>query len=79
MEGSDYLLGLLVIITGLAISDIVVSLHGVLLHRRVVKWDCLALLPPAYVFVLIVVSWGVSYRSWHLPDVNRPCGPFLTP
>lgn len=43
MSGGDYVLGLLAIITGLAISDMIVSLHGLLINRKHVTWDWLPL------------------------------------
>jgi hypothetical protein len=77
MDGSNYLLALFVIITGLAISDLIVSLHGVLLNRRVVKWDWLGLLVPLFIFLLIIASWGISFQSWHRPDVNPAIWSFV--
>jgi hypothetical protein len=77
VDGSNYLLGLLVIITGLAISDLVVSLHGVLLNRRLVKWDWLALAAAAFIFLVVVVSWGIGFRAWHQRDVNPTIWAFL--
>jgi hypothetical protein len=77
MTGGEYLLGLILIITGLAISDMVVSLHAILLKRQLVKWDWLALMAAAYVFLMIVNSWGVSFKSWNFPDVNPPLWQFL--
>jgi hypothetical protein len=77
MDASNYLLGLFVIITGLAISDIIVSLHGVLLNRSAVKWDWLALAAAIFIFLLIVVSWGLSFRAWHMQDANPTIWAFL--
>lgn len=77
MTGGEYLLGLILIITGLAISELVISLHGVLLDRRKVKWDWLALLAVAYVFLMIVNSWGLSFQTWNQEGVNPPLWQFL--
>lgn len=77
MDGSNYLLGLFVIITGLAVADIIVSLHGVLLNRRKVKWDWLAMAAAVFIFLLIIVSWGLSFRSWHQQDSNPTIWAFL--
>jgi hypothetical protein len=77
MDSSNYLLGLFVIITGLAIADIIVSLHGILLNRRIVKWDWLTLLAAAFIFLLIVVSWGLSFQAWHQQDANPTIWAFL--
>lgn len=64
MSGTDYILGLLTIVTGLAVSDMVVSLHGLLINRRLVKWDWLALLAAAFVFLLIISSWRMTYVAF---------------
>jgi len=77
VTGGEYLLGLILIITGLAISDMVVSLHGVLLERKRVKWDWLALLAAAYIFLMIVNSWGISFQAFNYDDVNPPLWQFL--
>ena len=77
MAGGEYLLALLAIITGLAISDMVVSLHGLLLNRRLVKWDWLTLISAAFIFILIVTSWGVSFRSIHQDGISPPVWWFL--
>jgi hypothetical protein len=77
MDASNYLLGLFVIITGLAISDIIVSFHGVLLNRSVVKWDWLAIAAAIFIFLLIIVSWGLSFQAWHQPNVNPTIWAFL--
>ena len=77
MAGGEYLLALLAIITGLAISDMVVSLHGLLLNRRLVKWDWLTLMSAAFIFILIVNSWGISFRSFNQDGVSPPLWMFL--
>jgi len=73
MDAAAYILALLAIITGLAISDLVVSLHGLLLNRRNVQWDWLALVAAAFIFLQIVVSWGISYRAYD----GVPEGPWV--
>lgn len=73
MEVAGYILALLAIISGLAIADLVVSLHGLLANRSRVKWDWLALIAAAVIFMLIVSSWGSSYRAYD--DV--PEGPWF--
>ena len=55
----------------------VVSLHGLLLNRRLVKWDWLALMAAVFIFILIVASWGVSYRSFNRESVSPPLWFFL--
>jgi hypothetical protein len=59
MDAAGYIL-----ITGLAISDMVVSLHGLLANRRHITWDWLALVAAAFIFLQIVASWGISYRAF---------------
>ena len=73
MEPAEYILALLAIISGLAISEMVVSLHRLLVHRRNVRWDWLTLVAAAFVFLLIVSSWGVSYRAFN----DLPLGPWF--
>ena len=63
MSGADYILGLLAIITGLAISDMIVSLHGLLINRRYVKWDWLPLVAAACVLLLIISTWRHLYAG----------------
>jgi hypothetical protein len=73
MDAAGYILALLAIITGLAISDMVVSLHGLLANRRNVEWDWLTLLAATFVFLQIVASWGGSYRAFG----DLPQGPWF--
>lgn len=61
MDVKEYLLSLLAIITGLAITDMVVSMHGLLRRFRQVHWDWLPVVAAAFVFVVIVTSWWVSW------------------
>lgn len=77
MAVGEYLVGLLVIVTGLAITDMVVSLHGLLLNRRVVKWDWLAPMAAASVFLLIVYSWRLSYRALSEETADLPLWYFV--
>ena len=72
MTSGDFSIGLSTIITGLAITVMLASLHALLVNRRRVKWDWLALLAALYTFMLIVGSWGVSFRSLGNRDINPP-------
>ena len=65
MSADEYVLGLMLVISGLAITDMVASLHVVLLHRRSIKWDWLALTAAAYILLVIVNSWGISFRAFN--------------
>ena len=64
MSGADYIYGLLAIVTGLAICDMIVSLHGLLINRRHVKWDWLALVAAAFVLLLIINTWRFTYVAF---------------
>ena len=77
MAQGEYLLALLAIITGLAITEMVVSVHGLLLNRRSVKWDWLAPLAAALVFILIVYSWGISFRAFSQEPGGLPTWYFI--
>ena len=61
MSGTDFIVGLLTIVTGLAICDMIVSLHGLLINRREVKWDWLALVSASYVLLAIINTWRMTY------------------
>ena len=65
MSADEYVLGLMLVISGLAITDMVASLHVVLLHRRSIRWDWLALTAAAYILLVIVNSWGISFRAFN--------------
>jgi hypothetical protein len=64
MSGADFIVGLLTIVTGLAICDMIVSLHGLLINRRHVKWDWLALVSAAYVVLAIINTWRMTYVAF---------------
>jgi hypothetical protein len=74
---SEYVLGIMLIISGLAISDMIVSLHGLVLHRRVVRWDWLALGAAVYVLLVIINSWGISFRAFNRGDEQLQLWSFL--
>ncbi|AAK22803.1 hypothetical protein CC_0818 [Caulobacter vibrioides CB15] len=74
MELKEYFLGLLAIITGLAITDMILSVHGLLRRVSRVRWDWLPLTAAALVFVVIVRSWWIAWE----PDwINTPMWQFL--
>jgi hypothetical protein len=77
MTSGDFAIGLSTIITGLAITVMLASLHALLTNRRKVKWDWLALLAAFYVFILIVGSWGVSFKTLGNRSINPPLWLFL--
>lgn len=79
MSLDEYILGLLGIISGLAISGMVGGLHLLLAHRRRVKWHWLTPLAALYVAYLILSSWWVSWLSFHGRTQSVTLGLFLLP
>jgi hypothetical protein len=77
MLSGDFAIGLMTIITGLAIADMVASMHSLLLNRERVRWDWLATLVAIYIFLLIVSSWGISYRTMGNQMINPPLWLFV--
>ena len=77
MSGGDYILGLLAIITGLAISDMIVSLHGLLINRRHVTWDWLPLVAAMAVLLLIISTWRLTYVAFHGATKGPPIWVFV--
>jgi len=77
MLSGDFAIGLMTIITGLAIADMVASTHALLMNRHRVRWDWLATLAAAYIFLLIVSSWGISYRTMGNQMINPPLWLFV--
>jgi hypothetical protein len=77
MTSGDFAIGLSTIITGLAITVMLANLHALLVNRRRVRWDWLTLLAASLVFMLIVDSWGVSFRQLANRPINPPLWLFL--
>ncbi|HKY82072.1 MAG TPA: hypothetical protein VJM09_11450 [Sphingobium sp.] len=77
MLSGDFTIGLMTIITGLAIADMVASIHGLLMNRTRVRWDWLAILVATFIFLLIVSSWGISYRTMGNQTINPPLWLFV--
>src|SRR5215213_310860 len=69
MSGADFIVGLLTIVTGLAICDMIVSLHGLLINRHHVKWDWLAPVSAAFVVLAIINTWRMTYVAFQ--DAER--------
>ena len=78
MLSGDFAIGLMTIITGLAIADMVASTHVLLMNRASVQWDWLAILAAIFIFMLIVSSWGISYRTMGNQMINPPLWLFVT-
>ena len=77
MTSGDFAIGLMTIITGLAIADMIISLHGLLMNRARVTWDWLAVLAAIYIFLLIVSSWGISFRTMGNQMIDPPLWLFV--
>jgi hypothetical protein len=60
----EYLLLFMAIVLGLAVADLVISLHRLLGAGERVKWDWLAPLAALVVFLDIVAQWW----SWHAAE-----------
>lgn len=75
----EYVLGLLAIISGLAISELVAELHRLLFHRKAIQWHWLAPLTAFYVALAILASWWVAWGSFHARTDPIPFGMFLLP
>ena len=62
MRTNEYVLSLMAIISGLAITDLIASLHRLLRARKRVQWDWLPLFVAAFVGMALTVSWFISWR-----------------
>jgi len=69
-------IGLLTIITGLAIADVVTSLHILLINRKRVQWDWLPLLATMFIVLLIIAIWSISFRDAASDTFNPPLWEF---
>ena len=77
MSGAEFIVGLLTIVTGLAICDMIVSLHGLLVNRRHIKWDWLALVSAAYVLLVIISTWRLTYVAFQDAERGPPVWIFM--
>lgn len=66
----SYVIGLLSVITGLALSDVAISLHRLLKRRSIVQWDWLTLAIAAYVGFVLVRYWYQIWSIRHVPGVT---------
>ena len=72
MTSGDFAVGLSTIITGLALTVILSSFHGLLVNRRRVKWDWVTIIAATMVFVLLMVGyvWACAISvALHVPLV----------
>ena len=72
MRTNEYVLGLMAIISGLAITDLIASLHRLLRARERVRWDWLTLFVAAFVAMALTVSWFISWRVNVVENYNPP-------
>lgn len=63
MDRFEYAIGLISLIVGLALADIVVSLHRLIKHRHESRWDLPAILAVTLVAFTIIGMW---YDAWAL-------------
>ena len=70
MRTNEYVLSLMAIISGLAITDLVGSLHRLLRARERVQWDWLTLLVAVFTGMTLAVSWFISWRVMAVQDYN---------
>lgn len=68
MDQFNFVAGLLSIITGLALSDMGLSLHRLLKRRDRVRWDPLVLGTAAYLAFVIVRYW---FQTWSVHDFPK--------
>jgi len=77
MGAGAYVQALVTIISGLAITDIIISLNRVIRAHRRVNWDWLALAGTALAAVLIVVSWWLGWQVVEAEEMRPVFGRFL--
>lgn len=76
-DQGGYVLGLLAIISGLAISTLVSNLHHLIVARRRVRWDWLLLMVVAFVTLNIVAGWWTSWRTLRSTGPEVPLWQFV--
>jgi hypothetical protein len=67
MSPFDYALGLVSILVGLALADVVASLHRLLRQARLVRWDGRVIL--CVVLVIITIT-GMWFEVWSIRSVK---------
>lgn len=73
MAANEYILGLMAIVSGLALTEWIGSLYRLLAARKAVRWDWLASVAAVFVAFLILRSWWISWRAF-APDANLTLG-----
>jgi len=77
MTAAGYVLALITIISGLAISDVVISLNRLIRRHRQVRWDWLPLVGAGLATGSIVVSWWFGWQAALDPAYSPTFGFFL--
>ena len=67
MTGFEYGLALVAVVIGLALTDVAQSTHRLLVNRRAVRWDPLAVLVAIYVLLTVVRMW---FAVWSIREVG---------
>lgn len=79
MTENDYVLSLMAIVSGLAITQMIASLYGLLAERGRVKLDWLSLTAAGTVAYYILYGWWVTWASFHERIGPLPFWRFLLP
>ena len=66
----EYVVGLMAIVSGLALTELALRLSRLMEHRRTVRWDALPLLCALLGISTLIVGWSASW----LPDNALPAG-----
>lgn len=76
MAVPDFVIGFVAIVIGLAVSDLLMSLHQLLRAGRRVKWDWLALSFAALMLLVTVLFWWFSF-NWYDGATSATIASFL--
>ena len=79
MTQNDYVLSLLAIVSGLAVTHMIASLYNLLAERDKDRWDWLALTAAGIVGYTILYGWWVSWAAFHARTGPLPFWRFLMP
>lgn len=79
MSENDYVLSLLAIVSGLAITHMIASLYQLLSNRQRVRLSWLALLAAGYAAYLVLYGWWVTWAGFHSRSGALPFWRFLMP
>jgi hypothetical protein len=65
MTENEYVLNLMAIVSGLAITHMIASLYTLLSHRSIVRFDWLAMTAAAVIAYSVVYGWWVTWAAFH--------------